>query len=173
MIFELDGVTFPAAEVGIEFMDPADGGGAMFPTGNLVDALEVPGVGTLDATMINAGIPTIFVKADAIAYTGTELQEAINSDRAALEKFEAIRAHGAIAMGLIQDVSEAAARQHTPKNSICCARNDVHLVKWQRGSCRRHRSLCARTVYGQTPPRHDGHGGSCPLVLRRLFREHL
>ncbi|GAA6152759.1 2-methylaconitate cis-trans isomerase PrpF [Pseudoteredinibacter isoporae] len=113
--FELDGVTFPAAEVGIEFMDPADGGGSMFPTGNLVDALEVPGVGTLDATMINAGIPTIFVKADAIAYTGTELQEDINGDRAALEKFEAIRAHGAIAMGLIEDVSEAAARQHTPK----------------------------------------------------------
>ena len=113
--FELDGVTFPAAEVEIEFMDPADGEGSMFPTGNLIDDLEVPGVGTLKATMINAGIPTIFVNADAIGYTGTELQEAINGDAAALEKFETIRAHGAIAMGLISDVSEAAARQHTPK----------------------------------------------------------
>lgn len=113
--FELDGVTFPAAEVQIEFMDPADGEGAMFPTGNLVDDLDVPGVGVLKATMINAGIPTIFVNADAIGYKGTELQDDINSDPKALEMFETIRAHGAVKMGLISDVSEAAARQHTPK----------------------------------------------------------
>ena len=117
--FELDGVTFPAAEVQLEFMDPAaeeeGAGGAMFPTGNLVDDLEVPGVGTLKATMINAGIPTIFVNADAIGYTGTELQDAINGDAKALAMFETIRAHGAIRMGLIKDVSEAAKRQHTPK----------------------------------------------------------
>lgn len=113
--FELDGVTFPAAEVQIEFLDPADGEGAMFPTGNLVDDLDVPGVGTLKATMINAGIPTIFLNAEEIGYTGTELQEAINGDPAALERFETIRAHGAVKMGLISDVSEAAARQHTPK----------------------------------------------------------
>ncbi|GMG89886.1 2-methylaconitate cis-trans isomerase PrpF [Cupriavidus metallidurans] len=118
--FELDGVTFPAAEVQLEFMDPAaeegdDGGGAMFPTGNLVDDLEVPGVGTLKATMINAGIPTIFVNAEAIGYTGTELQEAINSDPKALAMFETIRAYGAKRMGLIRDIDEAARRQHTPK----------------------------------------------------------
>lgn len=113
--FELDGVTFPAAEVQIEFLDPADGEGSMFPTGNLVDDLEVPGVGTLKATMINAGIPTIFLNAEEIGYTGTELQEAINGDSAALERFETIRAHGAVKMGLIKDISEAAARQHTPK----------------------------------------------------------
>jgi len=118
--FELDGVTFPAAEVQLEFMDPAaeegdDGGGAMFPTGNLVDDLEVPGVGTLKATMINAGIPTIFVNAEAIGYTGTELQEAINGDPKALAMFETIRAYGAKRMGLIRDIDEAARRQHTPK----------------------------------------------------------
>jgi probable AcnD-accessory protein PrpF len=117
--FELDGVTFPAAEVQLEFMDPAaeeeGGGGAMFPTGNLVDDLEVPGVGTLKATMINAGIPTIFVNADAIGYSGTELQEAINGDAKALAMFETIRAYGALRMGLIKDLSEAATRQHTPK----------------------------------------------------------
>lgn len=117
--FELDGVTFPAAEIMLEFMDPAaeeeGGGGAMFPTGNLVDDLEVPGVGTLKATMINAGIPTIFVNADAIGYTGTELQEAINGDPRALAMFETIRAYGAVRMGLIQNVDEAARRQHTPK----------------------------------------------------------
>ncbi|GAA0839940.1 2-methylaconitate cis-trans isomerase PrpF [Marinobacter szutsaonensis] len=113
--FELDGVTFPAAEVQIEFMDPADGDGAMFPTGNVVDDLEVPGVGTLKATMINAGIPTIFINAEDIDYKGTELQDDINSDPKALEMFETIRAHGAVKMGLIQDVSEAANRQHTPK----------------------------------------------------------
>jgi hypothetical protein len=117
--FELDGVTFPAAEVQLEFMDPAaeeDGaGGAMFPTGNLVDDLEVPGVGTLQATMINAGIPTIFVNAAAIGYTGTELQDAINGDAQALAMFEAIRAHGAARMGLIRSIDEAARRQHTPK----------------------------------------------------------
>lgn len=117
--FELDGVTFPAAEVQLEFMDPAaeeeGGGGAMFPTGNLVDDLEVPGVGTLKATMINAGIPTIFVEAEAIGYKGTELQDAINSDEKALAMFETIRAHGALRMGLIKNLDEIATRQHTPK----------------------------------------------------------
>jgi hypothetical protein len=118
--FELDGVTFPAAEIVLEFIDPADegegeGGGAMFPTGNLVDDLEVPGVGTLKATMINAGIPTVFVNAADIGYTGAELQDAINGDPKALAMFEAIRAHGAVRMGLIADVADAPKRQHTPK----------------------------------------------------------
>ncbi|TLX53713.1 2-methylaconitate cis-trans isomerase PrpF [Stutzerimonas nosocomialis] len=118
--FELDGVTFPAAEVQLEFLDPADegdgeGGGAMFPTGNLVDELDVPGIGTLRATLINAGIPTIFLEAEALGYTGTELQEAINGDPAALLRFETIRAHGALRMGLIASLDEAARRQHTPK----------------------------------------------------------
>ena len=113
--FELDGVTFPAAEVPVDFLDPADGEGALFPTGQLVDRLEVPGVGTFEATMINSGIPTIFLRAAELGYTGTELQDAINNDAAALARFETIRAHGALAMGLIRDVSEAATRQHTPK----------------------------------------------------------
>jgi probable AcnD-accessory protein PrpF len=121
--FELDGVTFPAAEVPLEFIDPADegngngdeGGGAMFPTGKVVEELEVPGVGTLRATLINAGIPTIFIDAAAIGYTGTELQDAVNGDPKALAMFETIRAHGAVKMGLIKDIAEAARRQHTPK----------------------------------------------------------
>jgi len=113
--FELDGVTFPAAEVQVDFISPVDASEAMFPTGSLVDDLEVPGVGTFKATMINAGIPTVFLNAEDIGYTGTELQEAINADPAALERFETIRAHGALRMGLIQRVEEAAARQHTPK----------------------------------------------------------
>ncbi|ASK19282.1 2-methylaconitate cis-trans isomerase PrpF [Vreelandella alkaliphila] len=113
--FELDGVTFPAAEIPVAFMDPADGEGAIFPTGNLVDDLEVPGVGVLKATLINAGIPTVFVNAQDIGYTGCELQEAINSDAKALAMFETIRAHAAVRMGLIKHVDEAASRQHTPK----------------------------------------------------------
>ncbi len=122
--FELDGVTFPAAEVQIEFMDPADGEGAMFPTGNLVDELEVPGVGTLKATMINAGIPTIFINAEDIGYKGTELQNDINSDPKALAMFETIRAHGAVKMGLISDIAEAANRQHTPKVAFAAKPSD-------------------------------------------------
>lgn len=113
--FELDGVTFPAAEVKLEFMDPADGEGALFPTGNLVDELEVPGIGMLSATMINAGIPTVFINASEVGYDGTELQEAINGDASALEKLETIRAYGALKMGLISHIDEAKARQHTPK----------------------------------------------------------
>ena len=113
--FELDGVTFPAAEVKLEFVDPADGDGALFPTGNVVDDLEVPDVGTLKATMVNAGIPTIFINAEDIGYTGTELQDDINNDDAALKKLETIRAYGAVKMGLITNINEAQARQHTPK----------------------------------------------------------
>ena len=113
--FELDGVTFPAAEVQVDFMDPADGDGAMFPTGNVVDELEVPGVGSFPATMINAGIPTVFVNAEDIGYTGTELQGDINENKEALQMFETIRAYGAVRMGLIENIEEAEARQHTPK----------------------------------------------------------
>jgi probable AcnD-accessory protein PrpF len=113
--FELDGVTFPSAEVQIDFVSPVDPSEDMFPTGNLVDQLEVPGVGTFEATMISSGIPTIFLRATDIGYTGTELQDAINGDDEALERFETIRAYGAVKMGLISDISEATARQHTPK----------------------------------------------------------
>ena len=122
--FELDGVTFPAAEIRIEFMQPADGEVAMFPTGSLVDDLEVPGVGTLKATMINAGIPTVFVNAADIGYTGTELQEVINGDEKALSMFESIRAQGAVRMGLIESVDEAAGRQHTPKIAFVAGPQD-------------------------------------------------
>jgi probable AcnD-accessory protein PrpF len=116
--FELDGVTFPSAEIVLEFIDPSEegeGGGSMFPTGNLVDDLEVPGVGVFKATMITAGIPTVFVNAGEIGYTGTELREAINTDPSALERFEKIRVAGALRMGLIKAPEEALKRQHTPK----------------------------------------------------------
>lgn len=114
--FELDGVTFPAAEIAVDFLEPADSdGGAMFPTDNLVDDLEVPGVGRLKATLINAGIPTIFVNASELNYTGCELQDDINGSAEALALFETIRAHGAIKMGLIESLDQAQARQHTPK----------------------------------------------------------
>ena len=116
--FELDGVTFPAAEIVLEFMDPSDDsedGGSMFPSGNLVDDLEVPGIGTFKATMISAGIPTVFVNAADIGYTGTELREDINSDPEKLKFFEAIRVAGALRMGLIKNPEEALTRQHTPK----------------------------------------------------------
>lgn len=122
--FELDGVTFPAAEVKVEFIDPADGDDALFPTGNLIDSLEVPGVGEFSVTMINAGIPTIFMKAEELGYTGCELQDEINNDQAVLARFEKIRAFGAIKMGLIKDISEAVTRQHTPKIAFVGAAQD-------------------------------------------------
>jgi len=125
--FELDGVTFPAAEIVLEFIDPSDDGeegGSMFPTGNLVDDLEVPGIGMLKATMITAGIPTVFVRAADIGYTGTELREQINTDPEALKRFEAIRIAGALRMGLIKTPEEAATRQHTPKIAFVAAPTD-------------------------------------------------
>ncbi|MGX9720721.1 2-methylaconitate cis-trans isomerase PrpF [Stenotrophomonas acidaminiphila] len=125
--FELDGVTFPAAEIVLEFIDPSDDegeGGSMFPTGNLVDELDVPGIGALKATMITAGIPTVFVDAATIGYDGTELQPAINDDRAALARLEAIRVAGALRMGLIRSPEEAATRQHTPKVAFVAPAKD-------------------------------------------------
>jgi len=124
--FDLDGVTFPAAEIQLEFLDPSDDGegGAMFPTGNLVDTLDVPGVGSFQVTMITAGIPTIFLNATDLGYTGTELQPAIYEDKAALARFEAIRAHGAVRMGLIETIEQAATRQHTPKVAFVAPAQD-------------------------------------------------
>ncbi|MFT6732408.1 MAG: putative AcnD-accessory protein PrpF [Polaribacter sp.] len=122
--FELDGVTFPAAEVKVEFIDPSAGDSEIFPTGNLVDDLEVPGIGTFKATMINAGIPTIFLNADDVGYKGTELQGDINSDAEALTKFETIRAYGAIKMRLIHSLEEAKSRQHTPKIAFVAPASD-------------------------------------------------
>jgi len=122
--FELDGVTFPAAEVPVEFISPVDPSEAMFPTGNVVDVLEVPGIGNLKVTMITAGIPTIFLNAQEIGYTGTELQEVINGDSAALLRFETIRAYGAVKMGLISDVADAVNRQHTPKIAFVSSAKD-------------------------------------------------
>ncbi len=124
--FELDGVTFAAAEVKLEFLSPADGEGALFPTGNVVDDLEVPGVGTLKATMINAGIPTVFINAEDIGYSGTELQSDINNDTDALKKLETIRAYGAVKMGLIANINEAQTRQHTPKVAFVAAPLDYN-----------------------------------------------
>ena len=123
--FELDGVTFPAAEVLLEFMDPADSGdGAMFPTGELIDTLDVPGLGSLEATLINAGIPTIFLRAEALGLTGLELQDDINNDADRLAQFETIRAIGAMKMGLITDLAEAETRQHTPKIAFVSQASD-------------------------------------------------
>jgi 2-methylaconitate cis-trans-isomerase PrpF len=128
----------------------------MFPTGHLVDDLEVPGVGTLKATMINAGIPTIFVNADAIGYTGTELQDAINGDAKALAMFETIRAHGALRMGLIKDLSEAATRQHTPKVAFVAPPKSYTASSGKQVAAG-DIDLLVRALDGQAAPRHDGH----------------
>ncbi|RDV28991.1 2-methylaconitate cis-trans isomerase PrpF [Alteromonas aestuariivivens] len=119
--FELDGVAYPAAEIRVEFIDPADGEGALFPSGNLTDTLTVPGLGTVNATLINAGIPTIFVDAEALGFSGCELQGDINSNADALKTLEALRAAGAVKMGLISDAAQAANRQHTPKVAFVAA----------------------------------------------------
>ena len=129
--FGLDGVTFPAAEIVLEFLDPSDegeDGGALFPTGNLIDELEVPGIGTLKATLISAGIPTVFVNAEDIGYEGTELREAINTDPEALARFEQIRIAGALRMGLIKTAEEAATRQHTPKIAFVAPAKDYRTA---------------------------------------------
>ncbi len=117
--FELDGVTFPAAEVKIEFIDPVDSSSDMFPTNNLVDDFDVSGCGlesdNVKATFISAGIPTIFMQAADLGFNGTELQGDINSNSELLAKLEKIRARGGVAMGLFKDESEAQSSQHIPK----------------------------------------------------------
>ena len=163
--FELDGVTFPAAEIVLEFMDPADegeDGGALFPTGHRVDELEVPGVGRFQATMINAGIPTIFVRAKDIGYTGTELQEAINGDPAALARFETIRAHGAVRMGLIKDVSEAPKRQHTPKIAFVAPATDYVASSGKRIAAA-DIDLCVRAL--SMGKLHHAMMGTCAVAI--------
>ncbi len=113
--YYIDGVAFGASEIKLEFIRPVDINEALFPTGNLVDDLEVPDIGTYKATMITAGIPTIFLKAESLGYKGVELQADINFDKEALDKFEKIRSYGAVKMGLIANIEEAKTQQHTPK----------------------------------------------------------
>ena len=122
--YYIDGVAFPAQEINLEFAEPVDPSEELFPTGNLVDDLEVPGIGTFKATMITAGIPTIFLNASDIGYKGTELQADINSDAQALARFEKIRSYGALKMGLISDLKEAETRQHTPKIAFVAPKSD-------------------------------------------------
>ena len=122
--YYIDGVAFPAQEINLEFAEPVDPSEELFPTGNLVDDLEVPGIGTFKATMITAGIPTIFLNAADIGYKGTELQADINSDAQALARFEKIRSYGALKMGLISDLKEAETRQHTPKIAFVAPKSD-------------------------------------------------
>ena len=129
-----------------------------FPQATWLDELEVPGLGRLKATMINAGIPTIFVNADAIGYTGTELQDAINNDAQALAMFEDIRAHGALRMGLISRIEDAATRQHTPKVAFVASARQLRGIEWQAGRGQRHRRAGACALHGQAAPRDDGHG---------------
>ncbi|MDD2291363.1 MAG: 2-methylaconitate cis-trans isomerase PrpF [Aliarcobacter sp.] len=122
--YYIDGVAFPAEEIVLEFAEPVDPSEELFPTGNLVDDLEVPGIGTFKATMITAGIPTCFVNAADIGYKGTELQVDINNDAEALARFEVIRSYAALKMGLISDLKEAETRQHTPKIAFVAPKSD-------------------------------------------------
>lgn len=122
--FELDGVAFPGAEVRLEFIDPAsDEGnlerGSMFPTGHKIDTLDVPGLGPMEATLINAGNPTIFIDAASLGLTGTELQGEVNGNPELLGLAEAIRAQGAVVMGLADNAAQATLkRPHTPKLAL-------------------------------------------------------
>lgn len=118
--FVLDGVTFPSAEIKLEFLDPGadeDGvGGAMLPTGRVLDHLEIPAMGSIAATLINAGNPSIFVTAQDLGLRGDETQAEVNADMELLNRLEAIRAHGAVAMGLAASIDDATRnRPHTPK----------------------------------------------------------
>ena len=163
--FELDGVTFPAAEIVLEFIDPSDDGdegGSMFPTGNLVDDLDVPGLGTLKATMISAGIPTVFVNAEAIGYTGTELREAINTQPAALARFEAIRVAGALRMGLIKKPEEAATRQHTPKIAFVAPPTD-YVASSGKSILASEIDLCVRAL--SMGKLHHAMMGTCAVAI--------
>ncbi|SUP55459.1 AcnD-accessory protein PrpF [Vibrio vulnificus] len=154
--FSLDGVTFPAAEIQVDFVDPADGEGSMFPTGNLIDDLVVPGIGTFNATLINAGIPTIFLDAEALGYLGTELQEQINNDEQALAKFETIRAYGALKMGLITSIEEAEGRQHTPKVAFVAKPKSYQASSGKVVEAGEVDLLVSRPFNGQAASRDDG-----------------
>ena len=165
--FELDGVTFPAAEIVLEFIDPSDegegeGGGALFPTGYVVDTLDVPGIGPLQATMISAGIPTVFVNAADIGYTGTELQPAINGDADALVRLEAIRVAGALRMGLITDKREAATRQHTPKVAFVAPPAD-HVASSGKRIAAGDIDLCVRAM--SMGKLHHAMMGTCAVAI--------
>ncbi len=160
--FELDGVTFPAAEIVLEFLDPSDDGedgGAMFPTGNLVDDLEVPGVGTFKATMINAGIPTVFVNAEDIGYRGTELREEINGDPQQLARFERIRVAGALRMGLIKPPRGSRDPPAHAEDRLRRPAPRLPHRQRQAGCGRRYRPAGPRAVHGQAAPRDDGYRG--------------
>ncbi|WP_404836654.1 2-methylaconitate cis-trans isomerase PrpF [Aeromonas media] len=163
--FELDGVSFPAAEIVLEFLDPSEDGeegGALFPTGNRVDELEVPGIGTLKATLISAGIPTVFVNAEEIGYEGTELREQINGDPEALARFEAIRVAGALRMGLIKTPAEAATRQHTPKVAFVAPAKEYSTASGKRVKANEVDLLVRALSMGKL---HHAMMGTCAVAI--------
>lgn len=116
--FRLDGVAFPAAEIGLEFLDPAGEAGGLFPTGRRVDGLSLPGGGAIEATLIDAGNPLVLVAASDLGVAGDEPQAELNARPDLLARCEAIRVAGALAMGLARDAEAARLRPHTPKLAL-------------------------------------------------------
>ena len=118
--FMLDGVAFASAAIELEFLDPGGGkagaAGPLLPTGRAVDVLTAPDGARVEATLINAGNPTVFVDAQAIGLTGLEMQHEVNANPALLDRLEALRAQAAVVMGLARSAGEATRdRPATPK----------------------------------------------------------
>jgi 2-methylaconitate cis-trans-isomerase PrpF len=107
----IDGVPGAGALILLEFLNP--GGsmtGRLLPTGHPTDALDVPGVGGVTVSLIDAANPVVFIRPSDLGLTGLETAERVDGDPALLSRIEAVRAHAAVRMGLAPNAAEASAK---------------------------------------------------------------
>ncbi|AUH53582.1 hypothetical protein CXB49_08800 [Chromobacterium sp. ATCC 53434] len=116
--FRIDGIATPGAPIRLRFLDPVGGcSGELFPTGRLIDELKLPDGSHVEATLVDAGNPTLFVRARDFGLQGHERNGEI--ELAALRRLELARATASVAMGLASDIFEAEReRPGTPRISF-------------------------------------------------------
>lgn len=125
----IPGVSGTGSPVKLEFRDPGGATtGRLLPTGNVVDTLDVPGVGKIRASMVDAANATVWIDAKDIGLTGIELPEPLEANAAVMQKLSAIRIAASVAMGITANAEEAAKKKSVPFIGFVSAAQDAKML---------------------------------------------
>ncbi|MGI6855137.1 2-methylaconitate cis-trans isomerase PrpF family protein [Mesorhizobium sp. 1B3] len=125
----IDGVAGTGAPIRLEFLDPGGAGtGRLLPAGEAESDLQVPGLGIIRATMIDAANPCVFVEAQSIGKLGIELPSTLDDDHACLAALESVRRSAAVAMGIAPNEDEAGRVPSIPKVAIVSKPTDYITI---------------------------------------------